>query len=521
MIQSRPVNGMTQPNPTGLRIPFGLRVSGLLLSVGLCVSAQQAEPPAIAWFFDAAGRDDRAAGKALENIAPRWRDGYTAVIVDLARFMRPARLPGAAPATEGIDNPGRGTGEPDDQRPTTGREPESDLLLSRPRDPSSVARARLIRFLETQTGRRFGDDLGRWRAWMWQLPYEPHPDYAAFKGTLYGQIDPRMREFFRQPGTPRIRLDRIDWGGVPVNGIPPLVYPKIVSASAATYLKDSHVVFGIEVNGQTRAYPKRILAWHELARDRVGDVELTIVYCTLCGTVIPYESVAGGTRRTFGTSGLLYESNKLMFDEETMSLWSTFEGRPVLGPLSNTPLQLTLRSIVTTTWGEWKREHPSTTVLSLDTGHERDYSEGAAYREYFGTDRLMFSTSRSDRRLKNKAEILALRLSDRDSGTDRLVPVAIAADFLARHPVYHVRLAGHDLVVVTSAEGANRVYDAGRERFRVRRPDGGVEDGEGAVWRASEQALEAPDGRRLRRIAAHRAFWFGWYAQYPDTLLVK
>lgn len=510
---------MPQRNLAWPRIAIGLRVSGLILAVGLSAATQGDDPPAIAWFFEAAGRDEGVARKALANIAPRWRDGYTAMVVDLARFMRPARGPAAPPDTNGVVSPGRGVNDPDDQSPTTGGTAEPEL--SRPRDPSSVVRSRLVRFLEKQTGQRFGDDLSRWRAWMWQLPYEPHPEYAAFKGAVYGQIDPRMREFFRQPGTPRIRLDRIDWGGVPVNGIPPLVYPKIVSAGAATYLKDAHVIFGIEVNGRARAYPKRILAWHELARDRVGDVELTIVYCTLCGTVIPYESVAGRTKRTFGTSGLLYESNKLMFDEETMSLWSTFEGRPVLGPLSNTPLQLTQRSIVTTTWGEWKRTHPSTTVLSLDTGHERDYGEGAAYREYFGTDRLMFSTSRSDRRLRNKAEILAIRLSDRESGTGRLTAVAIAADFLARHPVYQARLAGHDLVIVTSAEGANRVYDAGSHRFRAKRPDGGVEDHEGIVWRPSEDALEAPDGRRLRRIAAHRAFWFGWYAQYPDTLLVK
>jgi len=144
------------------------------------------------------------------------------------------------------------------------------------------------------------------------------------------------------------------------------------------------------VNGEARAYPKRILAWHELARDRVGGVELAIVYCTLCGTVIPYEAMAGGKLRVLGTSGFLYRSNKLMFDEETKSLWSTLEGRPVIGPLAGSGVELRYRPVVTTTWGEWRAAHPGTTVLSLDTGHQRDYSEGAAYREYFGTDELMF-----------------------------------------------------------------------------------------------------------------------------------
>ena len=95
--------------------------------------------------------------------------------------------------------------------------------------------------------------------------------------------------------------------------------------------------FQVASHGEARAYPRRILGWHELARDRVGGVELAIVYCTLCGTVIPYGSEAGGLALTFGTSGLLYRSNKLMFDAETLSLWSAVEGRPLIGPLAGIP----------------------------------------------------------------------------------------------------------------------------------------------------------------------------------------
>jgi Protein of unknown function (DUF3179) len=158
---------------------------------------------------------------------------------------------------------------------------------------------------------------------MWSLPYEPHPDYAQFKGLVYGRIDPRMQRFFPPDVKSLIRLDEIDSGGVTVNGIPPLYYPKVLTAADATFLRDRNVVFGVVVNGAPRAYPKRILAWHEMAIDRLGGAEITVVYCTLCGTVIPYDSVVGGKPRRFGTSGLLYQSNKLMFDEETMSLWST------------------------------------------------------------------------------------------------------------------------------------------------------------------------------------------------------
>lgn len=215
---------------------------------------------------------------------------------------------------------------------------------------------------------------------MWSRPYEPHPDYARFKGMVYGGgIDPRMQRFFPPNAKSVIRLDEIDWGGVVVNGIPLLRYPKVLAAAEARYLRDGNLVFGVVVNGEARAYPKRVLAWHEMAIDTLGGVEITVVYCTLCGTVIPYDSVVGGRRRGFGTSGLLYRSNKLMFDEDTMSLWSTLEGKPVVGPLVDTGLQMTSHAAVTTTWGEWRAEHPGTTVLSLDTGHKRDYREGAAF----------------------------------------------------------------------------------------------------------------------------------------------
>lgn len=474
-------------------------------------ASRSAAAPDLHWFLQAAGRDDRVARKALEQIAANWKDGYASMFVDLARLMRPARRPDSS-VDVAVD---------DIERDET--TPPSDALrgAQRPTHPSSVIRARLIRFLERQTGKNFGDDLHRWREWMWNLPYDPHPQYATFKGQVYSQLDPRFAEFFREPLRASIRLDEVDWGGVTVNGIPPLEYPRHISAGEARYLKSDHVVFGVYADSIARAYPKRILAWHEMARDRVGNLELTLVYCTLCGTVIPYDSRSGGVVRTFGTSGLLYRSNKLMFDAETRSLWSSLDGTPVIGPLVGSGLRLTMVPVVTTTWGEWKEAHPETTVLSLDTGHERDYSEGAAYRDYFATDHLMFGVPRTDSRLKNKAEVLVLRLTPAAGGPSQ--PAAIAIDLLRGQRVYHLEVGEHRLVVITTPGGANRVYRSGAHRFTVAKEDGRVIDAEGRLWTADENHLQAEfdSALRLPRMEAHRAFWFGWFAQYPDTLLFK
>ncbi len=453
----------------------------LLAAAGAAPAQPAAEGghPDIRLFLQAGAAEPEQAEYALEQLGDQWRDGYAGIVWDMAWLQRPPNLRGFA-------------------RFFT-----------------------LIAFLEEQTGERFGADLPGWQRWMWAQPYEPHPDYGFFKGLWYRQIDPRFAEFFPRGVTSRIRLDEIEWGGVAVNGIPPLEYPASVDAGGAGYLEDDHVVFGIALNGEARAYPKRILAWHEMALDRLGGVELTIVYCTLCGTVIPFESGADGRHVTFGTSGLLYRSNKLMFDHETKSLWNTFEGVPVVGELAGSGLRLTPRAVVTTTWGEWRRRHPSTTVLSLDTGHRRDYSEGAAYRGYFGTDDLMFPVSRRDDRLSNKEEVLVLRPDDPARG-GAPAPLAITARFLARNPVYHFELAGRSLVAVTSGEGANRVYDAGDVRFARRLGPDRLADEAGRAWRVVEAALVQEDdpGAQRPRVSAHRAFWFGWYAQFPDTALI-
>jgi hypothetical protein len=477
-----------------------------------------APAPSIEDFVALASKDEKVHEAAATRLSPVWRDGYAALVIDLARFFRPQRAtPGGGPADDAL-------GEIDSQTgaapPARGRE----VAFSAPRSPESLIRARLLRFLSARTKKSFGSDLRPWRRWMWSLPYEPHPDYAAFKAKLYANVDPRMARFFESPAPPRIRLDEIDWGGVPVNGIPPLENPSVVSAASAKFMGDRNVVFGVVVNGVARAYPKRILAWHEMALDTVGGVRLAIVYCTLCGTVIPYEAEVSGRAFTFGTSGLLYRSNKLMFDRETMSLWSTLEGRPVVGPLAGSDLALRYRPVVTTTWKEWRAAHPDTTVLSLDTGHDRDYDEGVAYRDYFAHDDLMFEVPEQDKRLKRKAEVVTFFAGD----DRRPVPVALDVAFLRKNPLHSFEAGGVAYVVHTTEAGANRIYRRGGVKF-VRAAERALFDSEDRAWTVAEDALRLqtaagvsdPAAPALPREPARRTFWFAWFAQFKETVLVR
>lgn len=183
-----------------------------------------------------------------------------------------------------------------------------------------------------------------------------------------------------------IHLDDIQSGGPPKNGIPALDHPASVSAPEADQsLKAQDIILGLESSGIAKAYPVRILNWHEVVNDDVGDQPVLISWCPLCGSGLVYDPRADGHRYMFGVSGLLYQQNLLFFDHETESLWSQLCGKAVAGPLAGTSLRLL--PVAMTTWRSWKAEHPQTLVLSFQTGYKRDYSLDP-YRD-FPLDRRM------------------------------------------------------------------------------------------------------------------------------------
>lgn len=382
---------------------------------------------------------------------------------------------------------------------------------------STNVRQTLNRLINAITPRAAHGDSNQLFQWAWNQKLTAPNGYANFKAALYTNIDFHFHTYFhdRQEQT-LIRFDEVRWGGVVQDGIPPLRNPEMISVNNADYLDDDNIVFGIEINGDARAYPKRILAWHEMFTDTIGGVEIAGVYCTLCGTVIPYRTKHKGVQHTLGTSGFLYRSNKLMYDEATQSLWSTTKGEPVVGPLINKGIKLDYESVVTTTWGDWKRRHPNTTVLSLNTGHRRDYGEGVAYQDYFSTDRLMFNTPFNDDRLANKQEVLALRFNAAPNQQ-----LAIDTQFLNNNPIYKNQIGQQKFVVFTDKSGANRVFDPKNEVFVDYDGDQTVTDITGKKWSLNESTLNTEDGKMLHRLPYHRAFWFGWRAAYPETQLIK
>ena len=332
----------------------------------------------------------------------------------------------------------------------------------------------LVRALRKLTGEKVALD-NAWADWVvWygqQTGLAPPPGYTRWKGELYGQeIDPRFRFLLYEGAPAAVRVEEVAWGGVTPDGIPALVNPKTLEAAQADYLADTDAVFGVSIGGDHRAYPLRILDWHEMANDVVGGQPVALAYCTLCGAGILFDATPDKVSYRFGSSGLLFRSNKLMFDDSTLTLWNQITGEPVIGKLVGKGIKLEILPLVLTSWGEWKRQHPDTKVLDPNTGHKRPYRAGAAYGPYFGSPGTMFPVWQQSRRFPKKARVFALRVDG--------APKAYPLDELNQAGgIVNDTLAGKKVVVVYR-DAVGRVplpSSWKREIARSRTPSANVE----------------------------------------------
>jgi len=273
-----------------------------------------------------------------------------------------------------------------------------------------------------------------------------------------------------------IPVNEIFAGGPPKDGIPALSDPEMLPADAARYLQPTDRVAGVALGGEARAYPLRILTQHEIVNDTVGKVPVAVTYCPLCDSVAVFDRRTALGLREFGVSGLLYNSNVLMYDRggRPESLWSQMAGAGVSGPAGRVVLK-TL-PVDLTTWQDWVRRHPETKVLSTRTGHGRDYTRNP-YRAYFATGRLMFPVRRTDRRLPPKTPVLGIWVEHQA----KAYPVSV---FGRQARTVQQQLGGKRLTIA---------FDPEAQSLRVVKADEGVE------W--------------------VYAFWFAWYAFRPQTAL--
>jgi len=316
----------------------------------------------------------------------------------------------------------------------------------------------------------------------WDIPAPPN--YLPVKRAIFTSVLPAWDKLFVE-GT--IDWRHVSWGGVliddrdfdktdePCNCIPAADNPEVSSAEEATWLKDDDIVFGIEVNGEYRAYPRRIMEVREMVNDTVGGRDLGIPYCTLCGAAQAYFTDRlpdGIDRPVLRTSGLLIRSNKVMYDLNTFSVFDTFRGHAVTGPLAEKKLKLKQATVITTDWGTWKKEHPETTVLVEALALGRDFD----FRNNRDASGPIFPVGDVDPRLPVHEDIIGV----------------IAA---SGQPVAFQR----SKAIAALRQGKEIAY----ENVRLQLDAGGV------------RAVDT-DGSDL---GSHQAFWFAWSQFYLKTAL--
>lgn len=271
-----------------------------------------------------------------------------------------------------------------------------------------------------------------------------------------------------------IPLAEIHAGGPPRDGIPSIDRPKFVAASRVKFLAADDMVISFTHGNEIRAYPLRILVWHEIVNDRIGDLAINVSYCPLCGSAMVFDRTQGGRVLEFGVSGLLYQSDVLMYDRQTESLWSQMEMAAVSGPQVGQKLRLLASQHMT--WRAWKKEFPAGSVLSTDTGFDRDYDR-QPYDGYERNPGTVFPVKITRTELPTKAWIAGVVMN----GAARAYP--------------HDRLPDGVEVEDTVGGSTLRVrYDRGSRRLTVI-------DAEGAA------------------VPYVSAYWFAWQAFHPDTTL--
>jgi hypothetical protein len=376
---------------------------------------------------------------------------------------------------------------------------------------------RIAEILRQITGADIKTAWFEWMLWQEANPQiRPFAGYDTVKARFLAQINLDFLRFVHPGVASEIRLEEIAWGGVAPDGIPALVNPKFTPASEGSWLHDNELVFGVSINGDNRAYPQRQMDWHEMANDVVGGVPVALAYCTLCGAAILFETLPAGRVLPFefGSSGLLYRSNKLMYDRQSDSLWNQFTGKPVVGKLVGSGIELKIRPVVVTRWRLWREAHPDTKLLSLDTGHKRDYSPGKPYGDYFSGPAMMFPANVTDWRLQPKDYVFAVRLPE---GRKAWPLKSFAGGRIVNDAVGSV---GVVLIGAAISESVRAYRRDGRTFTAGAKPEEVTADGK--TWKVTEDALLGPSGEKLARVPGHNAFWFAWQNYFGgDATLAK
>jgi hypothetical protein len=273
-----------------------------------------------------------------------------------------------------------------------------------------------------------------------------------------------------------VSLDDLKQGCPARDCIPSIDEPKFVTAAEADHVADDAVIIAISRGGEHRAYPARILDHHEIVNDTIAGEPVAITWCPLCGSAVGISRHVAGELTAFGVSGVLYNSDLVLYDRATETLWDQIEATGIVGPLTGEKLELV--PVTMTRWSKWLAAHPDTLVLSTETGFEEDYSVDH-YASYRDSTRIVFPVSEEDDRLHPKSVVFGFNIEGS--------AVAYTESLLQEHGTYRHDFKGVAHAVTIHADGTVSLQRDGY------------------------------DGA----LAPIRLYWFAWYTFNPQTELVQ
>lgn len=279
-----------------------------------------------------------------------------------------------------------------------------------------------------------------------------------------------------------VPLGEIQGGGPAKDGIPSIDEPKFVSVRlAGEFLDDKEPGIAVSLNDIDRFYPFQILVWHEIVNDTFKNQRVLVTYCPLCLSGIVFDPVVSDERVEFGTSGKLWQSNLVMYDRKTDSLWSQILGEAIVGEM--TGMKLSVLPSDQILYGDWRKLHPQGEVLSRDTGATRFYGSDPYGDYYADNSQILFGARGNDDRLANKDFVLGVVVGEQAKA---YYPPAVKAKGEITD-----EFAGKTIV-------ARYEEDIDAVRLFEKKSDG-----------------------TLERINPFPNFWFSWVAAHPDTELYK
>ncbi len=376
----------------------------------------------------------------------------------------------------------------------------------------------------------------KWFAWYATTRDIRPPDgFVGWKGRILARVDSAYGEILTDKAPLRIRAEEILYSGRKLNQIPALDEPRTLPAAEASGMRPDEPVFGIVVEGQPRAYPQRMLEWHEIVNDTLGNLPVSITYCMLCGAPIAYRAgTSAADRHVFGSSGLVYRSNKLLYDRKTRTLWSQFTGEAVLGSLAANRNTLARIPLQVTTWADWTRQYPQTTVLSDETEYAQHYRPSPRRSVYLASNEIMFPMGIRSDRLPAKEYVLGLNVGNAAKAYpfEGVRDAGIVNDSAGGTPLAIIATQGPIIVDgvrfrrSTNGAFAREQYNAGvnmaayargTHTFRKGESEDSLVDETGRPWKVTAEALIGPDGQIAPRVDGLHAYWFAWYAFHEQT----